>query len=85
MNWTQYPNGKGSHTQADSLLLMAYPDGSWAILDTKGGQSTGSYLTDPMLRKPEECNLEAAKAKAEAAADLMLLQYTKQATNTTEG
>jgi len=56
------------------LLLMAYPDGSWAILDTNGGRSTGSFVKDPVVRPEGDWNIEAAKRKCEAAADLMQSQ-----------
>ena len=68
MNWSKYPKAEGFYAEADSMILTAWPNGSWSVHDPLERVWCRNSNMITVLGEPSERNIETAKEKAELAA-----------------
>ncbi len=66
ISWTPYPKAEGEYAYLGDLILSAFPNGSWSVYRTSGGNRT-SWMAPTY----GPYDLMGAKAEAEKAANEM--------------
>ena len=72
MNWTHYPKVDAQYCEWNNLVLTARPNGAWSVHDTTRKIKPRTSILSGVMGDPKNWNLEAAKQKAEEAAQEML-------------
>lgn len=68
ITWHPYTITDGEWAEVDQLILTAWDTGAWSVHDPVRGRGTKHSEFTPILAKPEDRNIEAAKRYAEQGA-----------------